>query len=47
MGLLLGHWTSPAAKLIALGVIVFGRLGGLNQYCSNLIIDLLYNAGGR
>lgn len=34
MGLLLGHWTSPAAKLFALGVILFGRLGGLNHfYC--------------
>jgi hypothetical protein len=32
MGLLLGHWTSPAAKLLALGVVLFGRLGGLNHY---------------
>eukprot|EP00747_Dinoflagellata_sp_TGD_P164593 gnl/TRDRNA2_/TRDRNA2_184733_c0_seq1.p1 gnl/TRDRNA2_/TRDRNA2_184733_c0~~gnl/TRDRNA2_/TRDRNA2_184733_c0_seq1.p1 ORF type:complete len:254 (-),score=28.18 gnl/TRDRNA2_/TRDRNA2_184733_c0_seq1:366-1031(-) len=37
MALLTGAWTSPAAKLMALGVIVFGRLGGLNHFYGHAI----------
>lgn len=37
MGLLLAYWTSPATKLIALGVIAWGSLGSLNHFYGHAI----------
>mmetsp|Transcript_144270 Transcript_144270/g.251483 ORF Transcript_144270/g.251483 Transcript_144270/m.251483 type:complete len:266 (+) Transcript_144270:169-966(+) len=37
MGLLLGYWTSPASKLIVIGVTLWGAVGGMNHFCCHAI----------
>lgn len=50
MGLLLGAWTSPATKLIVVGIILFGSLGSLNHFYGHCIthqykVPALYKYG--
>eukprot|EP00930_Biecheleria_cincta_P025091 TRINITY_DN1789_c0_g1_i1.p1 TRINITY_DN1789_c0_g1~~TRINITY_DN1789_c0_g1_i1.p1 ORF type:complete len:258 (-),score=34.43 TRINITY_DN1789_c0_g1_i1:353-1126(-) len=52
MGLLLGYWTSPATKLIVVGVCMWGSLGSLNHFYGHALtngyeIPPLYKYGQR
>jgi len=52
MGLLLGYWTSPATKLIVVGVCQWGSLGSLNHFYGHALtngyeIPSLYKYGQR
>jgi len=52
MGLLMGTWTSPATKLIMVGVCMWGSLGSLNHFYGHALtngydIPALYKYGQR